>query len=270
MTADRDSKKRITVKDIVVSVVLYTFLLICVLAVALTFFSKKDADGAAEIFGYQMRIVTSGSMEASEYTDVSAYDIKDIPVKSMIFVDTIPEDPAERDEWYRSLKVGDVLTFRYVYATQVTITHRIVEPVEEVEGGFIIHLAGDNKDSNEDTLYQTIDTSIPNNTNYVLGKVVGTSYIFGLIMSFLMQPIGIVLIVIVPCIVIILLEVLKIMKMFANNKNKEEREELKKRELELEELRQKLAELEMKKSQESQPATEEKADGAESKEVDAE
>ena len=266
MTKEKDNKKkRVTVKDIIVNGLLYVFLLICVLAVALTFFSKKDADGAAEIFGYQMRIVTSESMEACESTDVSAYEIKDIPVRSMIFVETIPEDAAARDDWYRSLKVGDVLTFRYVYTTQVTITHRIVEPVEEVESGFIIRLSGDNKSSNGDTLDQVIDTSIPNNTNYVLGKVVSQSYIFGLFMSLLMQPVGIVLLIIVPCLVIILLEVLKIARMFANNKNKEERAELEKREQELEELRKRLAELEAKNA----PA-EESAEQTESEEGEAE
>ena len=164
-----------------------------------TVLSRKDSDGAAEVFGYQMRVVTSDSMAECEHTDVSAYRIKDIPMRSMVFVKMMPQAPAEADAFYRSLQVGDVLTFRYVYTTQITITHRITSITEKDTGGFIIELAGDNKNSEDAHLTQVIDTSIPNNTNYVIGKVVGHSYLLGFIMSFLKQPAGIVLFIIIPC-----------------------------------------------------------------------
>ena len=231
--------------SVLINVVLYVFLAICICSVVLTLVSKKDKeDGAAEIFGYQMRIVTSDSMAKCEYTDVSKFEIKDIPVKSMIFVQVMPDDPAEADEWYKSLKVGDVLTFRYVYTKQVTITHRIVSITEKETGGFVIDLAGDNKNSESGQLFQTIDTSVPNNPNYVIGKVVGQSYLVGVIMSFLKQPIAIVLVIILPCSIIILSEVLKIVKMMGEDKKKREQEESAKRDTELEELRVKLAALE--------------------------
>lgn len=225
-------------------VLLYIFLAICIFAVFITVLSKRDADGAAEIFGYQMRVVTSDSMAKSEFTDVSAYEIKDIPVRSMVFVKVMPEDPAEADEFYRSLKAGDVLTFRYRYTTQVTITHRITSITEKETGGFIIELAGDNKNAENGQLVQVIDTSVPYNTDYVIGKVTGQSYLFGLIMSFLMQPAGIIILIIAPCLIIILLEVLKITKVLGADKKKREQEESKKKDDELEELRQRLAELE--------------------------
>jgi hypothetical protein len=137
-----------------------------------------------------------------------------------------------------------VLTFRYVYTTQVTITHRIVSITEKETGGFLIELAGDNKNSEDGQLTQVIDTSIPNSTNYVIGKVIGQSYLFGLLMSFLKQPVGIVLVIIVPCFIIILLEVLKIARVFGADRKKREQEENEKKNSELEELRRKLAELE--------------------------
>ena len=244
--------KKLSLKSIIIYACLYLFLSLCVVVLIMTMFSKKDADGAAELFGYQMRVVTSESMEECEHTDVSAYEIKDIPVRSMIFVETVPDDPEEAEKWYRDLEVGDVLTFRYVYTTQVTITHRISGPVEEKDGGFVINLAADNVNSDKDRLYQTIDTSIPNNTNYVIGKVVGQSYLLGFIMSFLMQPIGIILLIIIPCLVIILIEVFKIMKMFSSNKNEKDREEMEKKEKELEDLRRKISELEQMKHTESE------------------
>lgn len=238
---------------ITLDVLLYIFLAICIFSVFVTVLSKRDSDGAAEIFGYQMRVVTSDSMAESNFTDVSAYKIKDIPIRSMVFVKVMPDDPAKADEFYRSLKVGDVLTFRYVYTTQVTITHRITAITEKDAGGFIIELAGDNKNSEDGQLTQVIDTSIPNNTNYVIGKVTGQVYLLGLLMSFLMQPVGIILCIIMPCLVIILLEVLKIARILGADKKQREQEENAKKDDELEELRRRLAELEKEKNSEIPP-----------------
>ena len=235
--------------NIVLNVLMYIFLVLCIFSVIITVISKRDPDGAAEVFGYQMRVVTSDSMAECELTDVSAYKIKDIPIRSMVFVKVMPDEPAEADEFYRSLKVGDVLTFRYVYTTQVTITHRITSITEKDTGGFVIELAGDNKNSEDGQLVQVIDTSIPNNTNYVIGKVTGQSKVFGAVMSFLMNPIAIVLIIIVPCVIIILLEALKIVRLFTSDKKKREREEKESKENELEELRRKLAALEKEKAE---------------------
>lgn len=229
---------------IVLDVALYIFLAVALLAVILTVFSKKDADGAAEVFGYQMRVVTSDSMGASEHTDVSQYPIKNIPVRSLVFVKVMPKDPAEAEEWYRSLKVGDVLTFRYVYTTQVTITHRITAITEQKTGGFLIELAGDNKNSETGQLVQVIDTSIPHNPNYVIGKVAGRAYLLGVIISLLMQPAGMVLMIILPCAVILLLEVIKVIKTLTEDKKEQQRLQQEEKEKELEELRRRLAELE--------------------------
>ena len=231
---------------IILDILLYLFLAVCIFAVFITLTSKRDSDGAAEVFGYQMRLVTSESMAECEFTDVSAYKIKDIPLRSMVFVKVIPDDPAEADKFYRSLQVGDVLTFRYVYTTQVTITHRITA-IEEVEGGFKISLAGDNKNAEDGQLVQVIDTSIPNNTNYVIGKVTGQAKLFGVIMSFLMQPVGLILLIILPCFIIILLEVLKIVRVLGADRRKREQEESQKKDDELSELRRRLAELEKQK-----------------------
>ena len=238
-------------RDIIVNVILYTFLAVCIFSVFFTVFSRNNADGAAEIFGYQLRVVTSDSMAKCEYTDTSDFEIKDIPLRSMVFVQTVPKDAEKAYEWYRDLEVGDVLTFRYVYTTQITITHRIVSIEENDNGGFTIELAGDNKNSESGQLYQTIDTSVNNSVNYVIGKVTGQSYVLGLIMSFLMQPVGILLAIIAPCVVIILLEALKIAKIFMADKKKWRQEEEAKRENELSELRRRIAELEYEKNKQA-------------------
>ncbi len=237
---------------IALDILLYLFLAVCVVTLVLTISSKKDIDGASELFGYQMRVISSDSMAKCELTDVSDYEIGSIPLRSMIFVKVMPEDEAEADAWYRSLKVGDVLTFRYVYANQVTITHRIISIEEKPTGGFLIELAGDNKNSDSGQLTQTIDTSIDNNPNYVIGKVTGQFFLLGFIISLLKEPLGLIFIVIVPCFIIILLEVLKIVGVFSAERKKREQEETQKKDNELEELRRRLAELETQKTHESE------------------
>lgn len=239
------SKKRFKkIGSVIINALLYVFLAICIFTLVITLVSKKDVDGAAEVFGYQMRIISSDSMAKCELTDVSDYDIKSIPLRSLIFVRVMPEDEREADEWYKSVEVGDVLTFRYVYTNQVTITHRVVDIKEKEGGGYLISLAGDNKNSNSEQLYQVIDTSIPDNTNYVIGKVTGQSYILGFLISLLKTPLGIIFIIIVPCFIIILLEVLKIVGVLSADKKKREQEEKMKKDNELEELRRRLEELE--------------------------
>lgn len=237
---------------IALDILLYLFLGVCVITLIMTVSSKKDADGASELFGYQMRVISSDSMAKCELTDVSGYEIGSIPLRSMIFVSKVPDDEAKADEWYRSLKAGDVLTFRYIYTNQVTITHRITSITEKGTGGFVIELEGDNKNSDSGQMTQTIDTSIADSPNYVIGKVTGQSMILGFIVSLLKTPLGIVFIVIVPCVIIILLEILKIVGAFSAERKKREQEEALKKENEFEELRRRVAELETQSEQESE------------------
>lgn len=234
--------------NVVVNVVLIIFLAVCVLSVAVTLIGSRDVDGAVNVFGYKMMIVTSGSMDKSEHTDVSDFEIKSIPIRSMVFVETVPEDIKEAYNWYKELKVGDVLTFKYVENNkQVTITHRIVEIEENGVGGFIIELQGDNKSTKDGAMIQRIDTSI-NNSNFVIGKVVGKSVVFGNVISLLKSPIGIVLAIILPCLAIIGYEVVKIVKLVQDDKKNKAIEEISEKDREIEELRKKLAELSDKES----------------------
>ena len=247
---------------VLASVLLCLFLLASLFLVFLTLFSKRDADGAARIFGHEMRVVTSDSMAESAYTDTSAYDIGAIPVGSMIWIETVPGDAERAEAWYRSLRVGDVLTFRYVYNTQVTITHRIVSVTEKETGGFLIELEGDNKSGKHGALTQTIDTSLADSPNYVIGRVVGKSLFIGKAVSLLMTRAGIVFLIILPCLFILLFEVLRIIKMLNDEKRKREEVTAAAREKELCELREKLALLE-KKSAVCGVATESEADSLE-------
>lgn len=165
---------------ILFNIVLWLMISVCLLLAFIFFVAKREADGTATVFGYQMRIVQSNSMEKSEETDVSEFEIRDIPVDSVIFIEVVPEENPEA--WYESLKVGDVLTFRYTYLQEEVLTHRIVGISEKGGGMYEITLRGDNKNSDLNTLEQTISKE------QIIGKVVGQSYALGLLLGYLKYP----------------------------------------------------------------------------------
>ena len=240
------------------NVLVYLLMAIAIFVLVISITSKKDSDGTATVFGYQLRFVQSDSMEECELTDVSKFEIKSIRVKSCVFVDVAPESEEEKAEWYKSLKVGDVLTFKYVYVKQETITHRIVGFSEDRS---LIYLEGDNKDSDGDTLTQVIDVTAVATPNYVIGKVIGQSYLLGMFMRVINSPVGLICVVIIPSVLIILWEVLKIIRVLGADKRRAQEEEAARQQEEIEALKRRLEELEGKPTPEA-PAAD--ASGAQS------
>ncbi len=260
------NKKTAAVKKIfgaVLNVLTFVFFGICVFALVLSVSAKKN-DGAANIFGKQIRIVISDSMAKCDQTDVSGYEIKDIPIKSMLLIDLVPEDEAEAEQWYSELEVGDVLTFRYLYATQETITHRITSITPKATGGYIIELEGDNKASDADTLSQTIDTSEADSPNYVIGKVTWQNLFLGLVLTAAKSPVGIICIVIIPCIIIAIFEVIRLVGALTEGKREKQKEEQQRKDDELEELKRQIELLQQQQAQMQQTAA-----GAQASETEA-
>ncbi len=211
--------------------------------------AKRDADGTANVFGYQLRFVRSGSMEKCDRTDVSGYKIKSIPVKSCVFIKKAPapDDQQALKEWCSALSVGDVLTFQYSKygATNIqdkVITHRIVK-IEPKEGGYIITLEGDNKNDTGSVGQQVIDTTKADGLDYIIGKVEGQSYFLGLCVYALKSPIGLIFIIIVPCMIIIAYEVIKIITVLNKDKKDRQQQEKTAKEDEIALLRKQLEEL---------------------------
>ena len=267
--------------NIVLDVVLYLFLALSVFLLILTLSSRRN-DGAVNFFGKEMRIVVSSSMEMSEDEEfnktIQQYKIKDLKVRTMVFIKRVPDadkNPEKAKAFYDSLKVGDVLTFRYTYgSTQETITHRIIE-ITPTANGYRIRLQGDNRAKGQTPDVQTVYTSEKDYDstndyyNYVIGKVTGKSAVLGNIVYAVSRPVGIALIVIVPCSVIIIWQIVRIVLVIAEDRKKKAAEEQAKKEAaaaeelertrkqaekeayereqkerELEELRRKVAELE--------------------------
>ena len=158
--------------------------LFCIVVIAITAFSPRGVDGASQIFGHELRIVESNSMESHPDTDVSEYEIGSFRKNTMVALELVPKGESEAFDWYSAVAVGDVLTVRYTYNRQVTITHRVTAVTPKKDGsGFIIELQGDNADSDATQLTQVIDTSETESLNYVIGKVVWKSYFLGVVIG---------------------------------------------------------------------------------------
>ncbi len=246
------------VANIVLDVVVVAVLLLALFTMIVTVNAKKGKDGTATIFGYQLRFVQSGSMEKCAYTDVSKYKVKSIKVKSCVFIKTAPTDVEKIKEWYKTLKVGDVLTFQYnkndgsaapedYEGDSKVITHRVIKIEKKETGdGYIITLKGDYKSSKgNEPAEQVIDTEVdtPATTTYIIGKVTGQSYLLGLCVYVLKLRVGIICFIIIPCLVIIVFQILRITKVLGEDKKNKRKEEQANKDDEIEELKRQLAAL---------------------------
>ncbi len=232
---------------IIVTVLTYLLLAICLFALIVTIIAKNSTDGVATVFGAQLRIVQSSSMEKHEATDVSGYEIKELPVKTLVVVQVVPTDEAEADAWYQQLKKGDVITFQYVFGREAeTVTHRLIaDPEANENGGYTLRLQGDNRGGEyAEVGTQVIDTSDKASFNYVIGKVTWSSYLLGLLLYAMKTPVGVICIVILPCLIIIGVEIVRIVNVFTEEKRQKAEWEAREKETEIEELKRKLAELE--------------------------
>lgn len=236
------------IKEIIFNILTYSFVAISLVMLILCIFSKKDNDGAVSLFGYQMRIVISESMEKNEltYNDIKKYRIKNIPVKSLVLIKTVPDNINKKLKFYSNLNIGDVITFRYLIGTkQETITHRIID-IGNNEFGKYIDLQGDNivLSDNTSTSIQHININDENSPSYVIGKVIGKSYILGVILFAIKKPLGMFLLVIIPAFIIMVVELIKIINYFYLRKKEKAEKQILEQKQELEQLKQKLESLE--------------------------
>ncbi len=176
-TKEGDKCTRSIIKRILISVLLFMATGGVIMILCLT--------GEHGLFGYQARIVMSSSMEKNPQTDVENYAIQDIPAGSMILIKLVPPDERAGGAFYANLKAGDVLTFCYkIIGGSTVITHRI-RRIERQSGGYVIVLCGDN---GTHVGTQTIDTSVAQNPNRVIGKVVFVSRFLGVLFCIFRQP----------------------------------------------------------------------------------
>lgn len=244
----KSNKEKAKVINLIMNILMYVFLALSIMLLILCIFSKKDSDGSISILGYQTRIVISESMEKCEstYDQICKYRIKSIPIKSVVLVKTVPSNESSKERFYEKIKVGDVLTFKYVIGTrQETITHRVID-IRNTDEGKVVELRGDNIQSNHNTntTSQIININDINSHNYIIGKVVAKSYVLGVLLFALKKPLGMVLLIIIPSIILMVVEIIKIANYIYSLKKAKTENELMLQKEELEKLKIKLQALE--------------------------
>ncbi|WAA11836.1 signal peptidase I SipW [Fervidibacillus halotolerans] len=147
--------------------VLYGLLIATLIMLTVIVISSRASGGEPELFGYQLKIVLSGSMEPTFDTG------------SIIIVKKL-EDPTV-------VKEGDIITF--VYEGNQIVTHRIVDVLNQ-SGKVFYQTKGDN---NEDP-----DSNLVISDN-VLAKYTGMTIPYvGYLLKFASTPIGTAILLIIP------------------------------------------------------------------------
>ena len=158
--------------------------IIAIALIAIVAISPRTEDGASTILGYEARIVETDSMADNGSVDTSGFEIGSFDKDTLVVIERIPDGTSPVSKWYGDIEVGDVLTVRYTYNEQITITHRVTEIKAKEDGsGYVIKLMGDNGASDASRLTQTIDTSVTDGRHYVMGKVVWTNDTIGSIIG---------------------------------------------------------------------------------------
>ncbi len=148
-------------------------------------FAMKNGDGTFSLFGYEGRIILSGSMEPT------------LRVNSLVILDT----NANKD----TLQIGDIVTFNedgFINGSTETITHRII-----------------GIETYHDTIYYTLKgDAIKNDTQYipssfVVGKVVADNYPLGCFLQFIDSKLGILFLIVAPSLIISIAEFVRIIKL---------------------------------------------------------
>lgn len=157
---------------ITISKVIYGLVVLTVVALACLFIGTK-----VDLFGYELRVVQSGSMEPA------------IPTGSVVLI-----APAAVYE------VGDVVTYHTGRAGSIPVTHRIIKKTVGEQHTYYATQG----DANED-----VDPS-PVAHQRVMGKVTTHLPYVGYVIEFARTPLGFALLIGIPALVIILDEVANI------------------------------------------------------------
>lgn len=213
---------------IALNVIFYTFLGVLLAFDIFALVSKltmKSETGAMNFFGHETRIVLTGSMEGNEqlYIDHPEYEIKRINVHDAVFIDTVPSDENKQQEFFNSIKVGDVLTFIYQRGGNVVVTHRVIN-IEDTGHNLKYTLRGDNPTG--DNLVHDNDQytqEVYSDRGEIIGKVTGTNTFLGNVLYGLAgNKLVLIFLVVVPSGLLALYELGKVF--FAIYMNKKEKQ----------------------------------------------
>ena len=250
-------KKKKSKVGFILNIVLYVFLGALLVFDGIVLYSKfnmKSADGTVNFFGREVRIVLTNSMVGTDefYKEHPDYKIKRIDPHDAVYVQTAPpadtKDQSKIDNFYKNIKVGDILTFIDTKHNDVTNTHRIIEVSTRTNpktGGTIydFKMLGDAPAAQKDKVQ---DAS--SDDGKVLGKVTGVNKSLGnFLYTFVENKLLVVFTVILPCAIFATAEIVKII-LYVNRSHKEKlllekQQAISERDEELEKLRKELEEL---------------------------
>ncbi len=185
----------------------YAVALLVIVVAVLAYAHDRNGD-SLDFSDTQVRIVISGSMDGEPREQ---YDIETIPIESMVFIREVPTDVREADDFYSSLRVGDVLTFNYTHPFSkefMVVTHRIIEIRSDGDGLTYI-LKGD---SLADDPTNGSVQEVTSQSGDVIGKVVGVAPWLGSLVVFLSTWTGKMCLIVIPCIILIVSEVRNIVR----------------------------------------------------------
>lgn len=173
----------------------------------------------------EVKVVISGSMDGEPRDQ---YPIKTVPIKSMVVIHDVPSDESERNEFYASLNVGDILTFYYnhpISGERMVVTHRIIDIDQTSDSSgntnYTFTMKGDSVDDDPTNTATQIITS---DSGDVIGEVVGVSQVLGNIILFLSSWFGKFVLVVGVCTLIIITQ---LQSLYKTLKNKDEESESK-------------------------------------------
>ncbi len=128
----------------------------------------------------ETKLVTTASMDAAPPT---GYEISSIPAGGLVFIEKV-----HGNDFYSSLKVGDVLTFDYIHPVSrnvISVTHRIID-IKETSGVYTYTMKGDAVDGSTGSSVQIVTSD----SGDIDGKVVGVSHVLGVLVSFFTSSSG--------------------------------------------------------------------------------
>ena len=212
--------------DTIRTILVWVVVLFAVSMLVFTIFSVTTLNrNDRSLFGYKMFIVTSDSMQATDFSSGDLLFIKEV-------------NPA-------TLKPGDIITFvsQDSNSRGETLTHKIRVKATDLKGnpGFITYGTTTNTDDENIVLYDD-----------VLGKYAFHIAGLGRILNFLRSPAGFFFCIFLPISLVIVFELVNFFKLLRKSKEEEEQEEQPQKEtvaVEQSQYDQLLAELQILKAQ---------------------
>lgn len=220
-------KTKWTKKKIILEVFEWIGVVFCVLVVAFiaVFASNKPSSkSSGSIFGFETRLVVSGSMEGSDdfyKNEGKDFKIKKISVGSAVFIDSIPVNDVFKDNAHKEytdnfknyiskISVNDVLTFTPMDSPTVPITHRVIDIETRADGKVMYTTHGDaNEDGVNEKFY----------AENIIGKVIGSSKFVGdLYNNFFTKKWAVAIVIVSPCLAVMTFEIVKIVKIVKEDK----------------------------------------------------